>query len=344
MSLVPFLAVAFGGGTMSLLLRRWPSLALGVGLTAIAVAVLAAISVTPGERLGFGGGAVLTTSFVRLFLVLAGWTALVGGIVAVLAMPNSWPQNLPGAALTGLGAAALGLSIADAATAAEASIAAGLAGVIVTARLPLTPRGIGVAARELRALAIAAALVVGAIAWFARPGEAAGRLEPDPAVIGIAYLAVVIGVAVRFGAIPFHLWAARVADAAPEAALPLVLAWLPAVLALVGLAWTNGLIRPVVTTAGSDLASERALVAGIGILSFLFGAVAAWIQDDLEHVVGYSIVQDAGIVVLALASIDPAVWQPARVWIVALVTLRTAFAVWVVAVRGRFGSRRVSGL
>ena len=344
MSLLPFLTIAFGGGTATLLLRRWPLVAAAVGLTAIATAVIAALVVNPGERLALGGGAIVTTGFLRLFLVLGGGTALLGGVVAVLALPAGWPRNLPGAALIGLGAAGLGLSLADAGTAVQASVAAGLAGVIVTARVPATRRGIGVAARELRAIAIAAGLVLGAVAWFARPADLLGEIGPDATVIGVAYLAVVLGIAVRFGAIPFHLWAARVADAAPEAALPLILAWLPAVLALVGLAWIDGSIRSASLAGANDLAVERALVAGIGILSFLFGAIAAWIQDDLEHVVGYSIVQDAGIVVLALASIDPQVWQPARTWIVVLLALRTAFAVWVVAVRGRFGSRRVSEL
>ena len=63
--------------------------------------------------------------------------------------------------------------------------------------------------------------------------------------------------------------------------------------------------------------------------------VAASIQDDLEHVVGYTIIADAGIAILGLAALDPAAWEPARTWILVFVTVRSAFAAWAVAVRGR---------
>ncbi|MDP9483686.1 MAG: hypothetical protein M3P84_10745, partial [Chloroflexota bacterium] len=74
------------------------------------------------------------------------------------------------------------------------------------------------------------------------------------------------------------------------------------------------------------------------------GAAAAWLQDDLEHVVGYSIVQDAGFVILGLAILDPVAWQPTRTWVLVFVVAKTAFAAWAIAVRTRFGSRRIADL
>ena len=106
----------------------------------------------------------------------------------------------------------------------------------------------------------------------------------------------------RFGAIPFHLWAARLTDVVPETALPVLTAFAPASLAVVALAWIDvdggAAARPTSTL-------ERYVVLAIAVASIVLAAVAAFVQDDLEHVLGYSIVGDAGVIVLALAVVGP---------------------------------------
>ena len=72
--------------------------------------------------------------------------------------------------------------------------------------------------------------------------------------------------------------------------------------------------------------------------------MAALVQDDLEHVVGYSIVGDAGVVLLALAVLDPAGWAPARIWILAFIVTRSAFAAWAGGIRAVFRSGRIDDL
>ena len=161
-----------------------------------------------------------------------------------------------------------------------------------------------------------------------------------PEVFGFAYLGFAVAVAIRFGAIPFHFWAARLADAAPEVTLPMLMAWGPAAFAIVALAWADQSVAPLVL----PLTAERVAVVAVGAVSAVLGMVAAWIQDDLEHVVGYTIIADAGIAILGLAALDPAAWEPARTWILVFVTVRSAFAAWAVAVRGAFGTRRISEL
>jgi hypothetical protein len=79
-------------------------------------------------------------------------------------------------------------------------------------------------------------------------------------------------------------------------------------------------------------------------VSIALGLVAAWVQEDLEHVVGYSIIADAGVAVLGLAALDPAAWEPARTWLLVFVVGRSAFAAWVVAIHGGFGTRRLPEL
>ncbi len=141
---------------------------------------------------------------------------------------------------------------------------------------------------------MAGALAIAATAWL---GRDLSQLEAQPVVFGLAYLAFAIAVAMRFGAIPFHLWAARLTDVVPETALPVLTAFAPASLAVVALAWIASTVAPL----SADLTLERYVVLAIAIATIVLAAVAAFVQDDLEHVLGYSIVGDAGVIILALA-------------------------------------------
>ena len=159
-------------------------------------------------------------------------------------------------------------------------------------------------------------------------------------MFGLAYLAFALAVAIRFGVIPFHIVVARLTDAVPETGLPVLIALGPASLAIVGIAWVDSSIAPLPV----DVGSERAIVVAIAAASIILATFAAWIQDDLEHVVGYSIVGDAGVVMLALAALDPAAWTPGRIWILAFVVSRSAFAAWAAVVRDSFGTSRLPDL
>jgi NADH:ubiquinone oxidoreductase subunit 2 (subunit N) len=144
----------------------------------------------------------------------------------------------------------------------------------------------------------------------------------------------------RFGAIPFHLWAARLADVVPETALPVLTALAPASLAVVALAWIDASVAPLAL----DLGPYRGLVLAIAVASIVLAAVAAFVQDDLEHVLGYSIVGDAGVIVLGLAALSPDAWTPARIWILSYIVARSAFAAWTAGIRSGFFTGRVADL
>ena len=151
---------------------------------------------------------------------------------------------------------------------------------------------------------------------------------------------IAAGVALRTGAIPFHLWAARVAEVAPGAALPLLLAWTPLVLTAVAVAaWDAH-----VATLGVPLAAERAVIIGVAVLTMAAGTLAALVQDDLEHVVGYLAIADSGLILLGLAGADPATVGPSLAWLVILAVSKSALGAWAVAMAARFGSRRLRDL
>ena len=124
---------------------------------------------------------------------------------------------------------------------------------------------------------MAGALAIAATAWI---GRDLSELVAQPVVFGLAYLAFAVAVAMRFGAIPFHLWAARLTDVVPETALPILTALAPASLAVVALAWVDASVAPLLV----DLGAERAVVLAIAIASIVLAAIAAFVQDDIEHV------------------------------------------------------------
>jgi formate hydrogenlyase subunit 3/multisubunit Na+/H+ antiporter MnhD subunit len=232
-------------------------------------------------------------------------------------------------------ATGLTLAIAD----ARAAVLAATGGGVVVALLVLVQGSAGndpaAAIRVVRAAVIAGVMAIAATAWI---GRDLSELAAQPVVFGLAYLTFALAVAIRFGAIPFHGWAARLTDTVPESTLPLVTAWGPAALAIVCLAWADASIAPLLL----DLDQVRLVVISVGIASIVLSAVAALIQDDIEHIVGYSIIGDAGVVMLAIAALDPETWAPARTWI--LVMTRTAFAAWAGAVETTFGTGRMAHL
>src|SRR6185503_6683478 len=194
-------------------------------LVGLMAAIVAGVAMDPAQTLVIGGAGLATSAYLRLFLILGSVVAL-GLTVAGLA--SGTRRDAPAVTLTILGSAALTLALVDPRLAVLAATTGGLFGVLIT----LTPRdgrvGATVGILETRAVA--------ATAWL---GRDLSQLDAQPVVFGLAYLAFAVAVAMRFGAIPFHLWAARLSDVVPEAALPILTAIAPASLAVVALAWVG---------------------------------------------------------------------------------------------------------
>ena len=336
MTVVPFLLIAAAAGTAALVVRANRAWSTAIALIGLVAMALSASRIGATAAIEIGGTTLAGSDWLRLFAILG---SVVGVLLVVVDLAAVHEPDVPGVIALGIGACVLALAIPDAGTAVIAATAGGLAGILVAAPIGAAARAAAVGARELRALAVAGALAIGATAWLARP---LGDLALVPEVFELAYLAFATAVTVRLGAIPFHLWAARVADAAPGIALPLLMAWGPAAFAAVALVWIDRSVAPLALQIDFD--GARLLVAIVGAASVVLGIVAAAIQDDLEHVVGYTIAADAGFIVLALAGFEPAVWEPSRTWLLAFVVGRSAFAAWAVAIHGSFGTRRLPEL
>ena len=174
--------------------------------------------------------------------------------------------------------------------------------------------------------------------WTARRPryDAAGAV----ARVGMLALAVALAVALRSGIIPFHLRVARLADVAPPIAMPLLIAWVPLPLAVVGLAVVDLLLAPLAVPLGG----EQLVIIAVAIVTLVAASTAAFLQDDLRHATGYLVIADGALVLLGFAALTPEAWGPARTWLIVLAATKAALAAWSAVMEDRFGTRRIPDL
>lgn len=351
MSLTLQIAVALvGGGAALAIVGRWPRIAVVASLVAaIVVATLAVVSGTD-DALAVGSTGLQASHPGRI--VAAGWAA---GLVllTLLALAEGSPAAsalVAGSGLVALGSAIVALAVDDA-TVAFAALAGG--GMVAVAGPSLggwhlgrddSPQ-VGLAARALAAVGGAGLLATLVAAWSQSPagplGDGSVAVVSDAAIhtgVGLGIVAMAAIVALRAGAIPLHLWAARLVGAVSPLAVPAVLGWGMAAFTIVAVGWGGAaLIAPL-----DDL--DRVVTVIAAVASIVFGGLASMLHDDLEHVLGYVIVQDAGVALLAFGSLRPEANDAAAAWVIATAALGTGLAAWIAAIRWTFGSHRLEAL
>jgi NADH-quinone oxidoreductase subunit L len=348
MTLLALAAIALASGVLAMLAagrRRRVSLAIGL---AGSVGVLALTIAMPVEDSLAVGGAGLVGSHLIHTLAMT-WSAglVVVGCLEIAAFAS---DVVLGPSLVGLGAAVVALATNDPETSFAALAAGGVAGIALpgltgwsegpamSSRVPTAHRG---SLAILGSGLLAAAVVAWAASVFGPLGgdPLAGTDPAAQVALGAALVAMVAAVALRSGLIPLHVWAARFMEGVSPLAVPAAFTWGSAAFMLVALDWSQVALGP--DAAGP---AERGLVLVLALASVVFGGLAAIIHDDIEHVLGYSILQDAGIAVLAFASLEPDVVSAARDWLVASAAIKTALAAWAAVTRATFGAHRLADL
>lgn len=335
---------AAAGGAALLALRRDPRLGGIVAAAGILVASALALALPVPTTVAVGTQLVVETGFLRSVAAAFALTTLLTAVAASAAgAPASTAARVVAVSLLGLAAAVLALGTDEPVAAGFAALAGATAGI----GLSTGARRTEAAVHELRTVVVATAAVVAGAALvpvlLAPAGAAGAALEsasPLTPAAGAAALVVALGTGLRYGAIPFHLWVARAADAVHPTALALVLGWLPMLLGVAAGSTQFGRIAPL----GTEPGLERLVVALLATVTLLVGPFAAWIQEDLDHLVGYVAVATAGLVLCGLAAAGPEAWPATRLWLVVHALAITSLASWVALIHARYGTRRIPEL
>lgn len=346
MALLALVVVAGGGGVAAMLVgRSRPGIGAAVGV-ATALAVISLTIAMPAEdSVGIGSSRLILTDLVRSLAIV--WAAC--AVVLALLELGIGATGTTGPGLLALAVAVAALAATDPFTAFAALAAGGLAGVVVPGAVRVAggsgPVKVQILSRGAFAVLAAGLLAIGVVAWGASPigpiggGPFAGVGEGRIA-LGVGLLTMVGAVALRTGLIPLHVWAARFMEGVTPLAIPAAFAWGGVAFVITALTWSQFTIGPSVVAGGP----ERLIIVAVALTSIAFGGLAALIHDDVEHILGYSILQDAGVAVLAFATLGTEEVAAARTWLVASATAKTALAAWAAVTRASFGEHRLAEL
>ena len=125
-------------------------------------------------------------------------------------------------------------------------------------------------------------------AYFSAPGAL-----NVPTLLGLAF--IIVGVAFKFGAVPFHMWLPDVYEGAP-APVTLFIGSVPKIAAF-ALAW-----RVLAEGLGELHGSWQDVVAVLSILSLAIGNVVAIAQTNLKRMLAYSTISHVGFILMGFVA------------------------------------------
>ena len=114
-------------------------------------------------------------------------------------------------------------------------------------------------------------------------------------ILNFGLVFLVIGVAFKFGAVPFHMWVPDVYHGAPTS-VTMFLSTVPKIAA------TAMLVRLLIDGLGEFQAYWADLFMILGILSIAIGAVVALLQTNIKRMLAYSTISHVGFVLLGFVT------------------------------------------
>jgi len=140
---------------------------------------------------------------------------------------------------------------------------------------------------------------------------------------------ILVGLAFKVAAVPFHAWSPDVYDGAPTPAV----AWMASGVKAAAFA---GLVRIFVLTFSNYGATWRPIVYALAIGSMVVGAALAIVQSNVKRMLAYSSISHAGFMLMALQA-SSAEGTAAIAFYVAVYTFMVAGSFGVATIVGRRG-------
>jgi len=140
---------------------------------------------------------------------------------------------------------------------------------------------------------------------------------------------ILVGLAFKVAAVPFHAWSPDVYDGAPTPAV----AWMASGVKAAAFA---GLVRIFVLTFSNYGSTWRPIVYALAILSMVVGAALAIVQSNVKRMLAYSSISHAGFMLMALQASSPE-GTAAIAFYVAVYTFMVAGSFGVATIVGRKG-------
>ncbi|MCW8846801.1 MAG: NADH-quinone oxidoreductase subunit NuoN [Gammaproteobacteria bacterium] len=149
-----------------------------------------------------------------------------------------------------------------------------------------------------------------------------------PLLFGLAF--VVVGLAFKFGAVPFHAWVPDVYQGAPTA-VTLFIASAPKIAAF-ALA-----IRLLVDGLGDLQGGWQDMLTALAVLSIVFGNLVAIVQTNIKRMLAYSTISHVGFILLGILTGSQEGYAAAMYYTIAYVVMTTgAFGMIMVLSRKGF--------
>jgi NADH:ubiquinone oxidoreductase subunit 2 (subunit N) len=334
MTIVAFLLVCLAGMLAGLVALPYGRLSRIAGLAGLSAALATALLMDPGDSVSIGEVDLVGSWFSGFFLTALTASCL---LLCLTGLATGWSGGRAPAARAPRVGIGVAVTASDPTVALVAAAAATAPAALVASRSRQTLPAGTVGMAELRTLG----LVIGASTLGALTITNTNWAVDDPTfVLAFAFLALAAAVAVRSGAVPFHLPAALLSRSGEGVGLVLSLVWVPSSFALVALSW-NATIFGV---TGDWLDWAVVAVQTVAVATLVLGAVGAMVHEEVEEVAAYSIVQDAGFILLALTARDAGAAQSARLWLLVFVLAKSALVAWAAAISWAFRTSHLGEL
>jgi NADH-quinone oxidoreductase subunit N len=145
-------------------------------------------------------------------------------------------------------------------------------------------------------------------------------------IVGIVF--IIVGLAFKISAVPFHMWAPDVYEGAPTP-VTLLMGTAPKVAAMALL------VRTMASPFGHLLQQWQQLIVLISIVSMLLGAFAAIGQRNIKRLMAYSSIGHVGYILIGLAAGNPVGVRGVLIYLVTYVFTNAGAFACILAMRRR---------